>query len=59
MKQKKMYLVSTEEYEDYRVLGVFSSWAKAEKYIDTVPDEQRGSVGRYNSIEEVPVNPRW
>jgi len=52
MKQKKVYLVSTEEYEDYRVEGVFSSRAKAEKFMQTVD-----CSGRFNDVEEYILDP--
>lgn len=54
---KKVYLVTSGEYSDYRVDAVFSSKELAQKFIDSFKKEEKYSYGGFNDILEMDIDP--
>jgi hypothetical protein len=50
----EIYIVTTGEYSDYRICGVFTEKKLAKKFIDLF---KKDGYNNFNDIEKYPINP--
>ena len=50
METKKVYVVTSGEYSDYHIVGIFDSREKAEEYINHSTYSDLNDVEEYNHI---------
>ena len=54
---EKVYVVSSGDYSDYKVDGIFTSKPLAQKFMDTFKRDSEYSFERFNDIVEFTLNP--